>query len=262
MASVVLKLTLELTLEALISWEIAARMYYGSECLLVTVVIYSALLLTTLAKLEAGIIWLVWSSVLLFLSSYLLHRIIKTVHILGMWSQLYFWAITFTTDPKSFDKIIWPVVLAFMLSLMEGSGPLCKYFHWFDTQIGNFLHSCVANSLSVGCIYASKPFNSSLIYYQRPFPLQFYYQTSKTTEIFFFYFSCIFTDIIFMSFVFSMLLVIQWFVSFPSPATFDSGLRKHLPTHWLYPTIWLPDGQGGKVLGKQVYASETHSHIL
>ena len=115
--------------------------------------------------------------------------------------------------------------------------------------------------LSVGCIYASKPFNSSLIYYQRLFPLQFYYQTSKTTKIYLLYFSCIFTDIVFVSFVFSMLLVIQRFVSFASAATFDSGLRKHLPTHWLYLTIWLPDGQGAKVPGKQVYASETHSHI-
>ena len=40
---------------------------------------------------------------------------------------------------------------------------------------------------------------------------------------------------------------------------FDSGSRKRLPTHRLYPTIWLPDGQGAKVLGKWVYASETHS---
>ena len=36
---------------------------------------------------------------------------------------------------------------------------------------------------SVGCIYASKPFDSSLIYYQRLFSLQFYYQTSKKTYI-------------------------------------------------------------------------------
>ena len=32
---------------------------------------------------------------------------------------------------------------------------------------------------TVGCIYASKPFNSSLIYDQHLFPLQFYYQRSK-----------------------------------------------------------------------------------
>ena len=111
----------------------------------------------------------------------------------------------------------------------------------------------------VGCIYASKPFNSSLIYYQHLFSLQFYYQTSKSTEIYFFYFSCIFTDIIFVSFVFSMLLIVWRFVSFAFIATFDSGSRKHLPTHWLYLTIWPPDGKGIKVPGKQVYASETHS---
>ena len=113
----------------------------------------------------------------------------------------------------------------------------------------------------VGCIYASKPFNSSLIYHQHLLSLQFYYQTSKTTEIYFSYFSWIFTDIIFMSFVFSMLLVVQRFVSFASTTTFDSRSRKRLLTHWLYPTIWLPDGQGAKVPGKQVYASETHSRI-
>ena len=114
---------------------------------------------------------------------------------------------------------------------------------------------------NVGCIYASKPFNSSLIYYQCLFSLQFYYQTSKTTEIYFFYFSCIFTDIVCVSFVFSMLHVVQRFVPFASVATFDSGSRKRLPTHSLYPTIWQPDGQGTKVPGKQVHASETHSHI-
>ena len=113
----------------------------------------------------------------------------------------------------------------------------------------------------VGCIYASKPFNSSLIYYQCLLSLQFYYQTSKTTKIYFFYFSCIFTDIFSVSFVFSMLHIIWRFVPFASIATFDSRLRKRLPTHWLYPTIWLPNSHGAKVPGKQVYASETHSHI-
>ena len=119
----------------------------------------------------------------------------------------------------------------------------------------------ITGAVIVGCIYASKPFNSSPIYYQHLFPLQFYYQTSKTTEIYFSYFSCIFTDIIFMSFVFSMLLTIQRFVSFASTTTFDSVSRKCLLTHWLYLIIWLPDGQGAKVLGKHVYVSETHSHI-
>ena len=115
----------------------------------------------------------------------------------------------------------------------------------------------------VGCIYASKSFNSSLIYYQCLFSLQFHYQTSKTTQIYFFYFSCIFTEIVSVSFVFSMLYVVQRFVPFASILTFcfhldlllpsqpfDSGSRKHLPTHWLYPTIWPPDGQGTKEPGK------------
>ena len=72
----------------------------------------------------------------------------------------------------------------------------------------------------VGCIYASKPFNSSLIYYQGLLSLQFYYQTSKTTKIYFFYFSCIFADIVSMSFVFSMLHVVRRFAPFASIATF------------------------------------------
>ena len=48
---------------------------------------------------------------------------------------------------------------------------------------------------------------------------------------------------------------------FASASTFDSELRKHLLAHWLNPTIWLPDGQGAKGQGKQVYVSETHSCI-
>ena len=42
---------------------------------------------------------------------------------------------------------------------------------------------------------------------------------------------------------------------------FDSRSRKHLLTHRLHPTIWPPDGEGAKVPGKQVYASETHSRM-
>ena len=42
---------------------------------------------------------------------------------------------------------------------------------------------------------------------------------------------------------------------------FDSGSRKRLPTHRLHLTIWPPDGEGAKVPGKQVYASETHSRM-
>ena len=42
---------------------------------------------------------------------------------------------------------------------------------------------------------------------------------------------------------------------------FDSKLRKRLLARWLHLTIWLPDGQGAKGPGKQVYASETHLHI-
>ena len=44
---------------------------------------------------------------------------------------------------------------------------------------------------------------------------------------------------------------------FAPASRFDSELRKHLPACWLHLTIWLPNGQGAKGLGKQVYASET-----
>ena len=96
-------------------------MHRGFECLLVAVLLHSALLLTALVQLEAGIIWLVRSSILRFLSSYLLRRVIETVHTIGMWSQLYFWTITCYGRPEGLDKIIWSLVLAFMLSPTEGS---------------------------------------------------------------------------------------------------------------------------------------------
>ena len=46
-----------------------------------------------------------------------------------------------------------------------------------------------------------------------------------------------------------------------STKTFDSELRKHLLAHWLNLMIWLPNGQGAKGLGEQVYASESHFRI-
>ena len=72
---------------------------------------------------------------------------------------------------------------------------------------------------------------------------QFYQQTSKTTQIYSFYFSCIFTDIISMSLVFSMLYVVWRFVSFASVLTIwfwvkevptdTSALPDNLATRWL-----------------------------
>ena len=48
---------------------------------------------------------------------------------------------------------------------------------------------------------------------------------------------------------------------FASTLRFDSELRKCLLARWLYLTIWPPNAQGTKGLGKQVYVSETHLHM-
>ena len=113
----------------------------------------------------------------------------------------------------------------------------------------------------VGCIYASKPFNSSLIYYQRLFHSNSTIKHQKQLK----YISSIF--LVLLLTLFPCHLYFLRYMSYeglshllPSQP-FDSGLRKCLPTHWLYPTIWLPDGQGAKVPGKQVYVSETHSRM-
>ena len=64
-----------------------------------------------------------------------------------------------------------------------------------------------------------------------------------------------------MPFIFFCVICCMKVCLFASTSTFDSKSRKHLPAHLLNPMIWLPDGQGAKGLGKQVYASETHSCI-
>ena len=57
-----------------------------------------------------------------------------------------------------------------------------------------------------------------------------------------------------MPFVFSCAIYPMKVCLFASALTFYSESRKHLPAHWLYPTIWPPNGQGAKGLGKQLYA--------
>ena len=115
--------------------------------------------------------------------------------------------------------------------------------------------------MCVGCIYASEPFNSSLIYYQRLFhfnsTIKHQKQLKYIPSIFLVFlltlFPCHLYFLHYMSYEGLCLLLPSW--------PFDSGSRKCLPTHRLYPMIWPPDGQGAKVPGKQVYASETHSHM-
>ena len=60
-----------------------------------------------------------------------------------------------------------------------------------------------------------------------------------------------------MSFHFFLFYVLYEGLYFTSTSTFDSKLRKHLPTRWLNPTRWLSANLGTKVPGEQVYASET-----
>ena len=110
----------------------------------------------------------------------------------------------------------------------------------------------------VGCIYASEPFNSSLIYYQHLFhsnPINKHQRQLK-------YILSIF--LVFLLTLFPCHLYFLRYMSYKGlchlllSRPFNSGSRKCLPTHWLYPTIWPPNGQGAKVPGK---ASETHSRM-
>ena len=72
------------TLPVRVSASLYYRLTYTVDWMLVN------LLVTALARLGAGIIWLVRSSILRFPSSYLLCRIIETVHTIRMWP----WTIT------------------------------------------------------------------------------------------------------------------------------------------------------------------------
>ena len=96
----------------------------------------------------------------------------------------------------------------------------------------------------VGCIYASEPFNSSLIYYQHLFHSNSTIKRQKQLK----YIPSIFP--VFLLTLFPCHLYFLCYMSYEGLSylllsrPFDSGLRKRLPTHRLYPTIWPPDGQG------------------
>ena len=103
---------------------------------------------------------------------------------------------------------------------------------------------------TVGCIYASEPFNSSLIYYQHLFHSNSIIKHQKQLK---------FILSIFLVFLLTLFPCHLYFLRYMSykglshllpSRPFDSGSRKCLPTHRLYPTIWPPDGQGTKVPGK------------
>ena len=103
---------------------------------------------------------------------------------------------------------------------------------------------------SVGCIYASEPFNSSLIYYQCLFHSNSIIKHQKQLK----YILSIF--LVFLLTLFPCHLYFLHYMPYEGSChllpsrPFDSRLRKHLPTHRLHPTIWPPDGQGAKVPGK------------
>ena len=84
---------------------------------------------------------------------------------------------------------------------------------------------------------------------------------SKQLENIFSNFSAFLLTFVLMSFLFLCIIYCTKVCLFDSVSKFDSELRKCLLAHWLYPTIWLPNAQGAKGLGKQVYASETYSRM-
>ena len=116
----------------------------------------------------------------------------------------------------------------------------------------------VSNDLFVGCIYASNPQFKSNILQCHFFLLKSIVKTSKQLKNIFSNFSVVLLTFILVSFLFFYIVYCMKVHVFASTLRFDSELRKHLPAHWLYPTIWLPDTQSAKKLGEQVYASETH----
>ena len=107
-----------------------------------------------------------------------------------------------------------------------------------------------AVTILVGCMYASEPFNSSLIYYQRLFHSNPINKHQKQLK---------YILSIFLVFLLTLFLCHLYFLCYmlyeglchllPS-RPFDSVSRKRLLTHQLYPTIWPPNGQGAKVPGK------------
>ena len=103
---------------------------------------------------------------------------------------------------------------------------------------------------NVGCMYASEPFNSSLIYYQCLFHSNSINKHQKQLK----YILSIF--LVFLLTLFPCHLYFLCYMSYEGlchllPSwPFDSGSRKRLPTYRLYPTIWPPDSQGAKVPGK------------
>ena len=104
---------------------------------------------------------------------------------------------------------------------------------------------------TVGCIYASEPFNSSLIYYQPLFhsnssTIKRQKQLKYILSIFLVFLLTLFPCHLYFLHYMSYEGLSHLLLSLP----FDSGSRKRLPTHWLYPTIWPPDDQGANVPGK------------
>ena len=84
-----------------------------------------------------------------------------------------------------------------------------------------------------------------------------FYQNIKTTQKYFSWFFCIFTDVCSSVISFFCSTYCMKVCIFASTSRFDSKSRKCLPAYWLNPTSWLSANLGAKVPGEQVYASET-----
>ena len=110
----------------------------------------------------------------------------------------------------------------------------------------------------VGCIYASSPQFKSNILQCHFVPFKSIVKMIKQLKNILSNFSVFLLTFIIVLFQFLFAIYCTKVRVFASTSTFDSKLRKRLPTCWLYLTIWLPDAQGTKGPGKEVYASETH----
>ena len=103
--------------------------------------------------------------------------------------------------------------------------------------------------------------NSSLIYFMLCHSFISIVKLSKQLKNTLSNVSVFLLTLVLVSFLFLCVIYCTKVRLFASVLRFDSESRKCLPAHWLYLTIWSCDTQGAKGLGKQVYASETHSRI-
>ena len=137
------------------------------------------------------------------------------------------------------------------------SHPSCQPSYNPSFQTPRQLAKLISPSeLSVGCIYASNPQYKSNIFWclSNSFKLLSKYQNHS--KIFFLNFLYFYWHLFERHSIFYSTYCTK-VCTFASTSRFDSESRKHLLAHWLIPTGWLCANLGTKVLGEQVYASET-----